>query len=109
MFSSGLRVEGAAGSRRGRCRGTFGLVAECAHFTLFWDAIIRYRTGSVHFLGLINSATKSGMLREYLGHLSDCQGKIELSPGLRSLNPNELGPFRAPPRSSFRKSFDAKP
>ena len=28
----------------------------------FWDAIIPYRTESVHFLGLMNSATRFGAL-----------------------------------------------
>ena len=34
------------------------LVAEWIHFTLFWDKTTHYRTESVHFLGLMNSATK---------------------------------------------------
>ena len=34
------------------------LVAEWIHFTLFWDNITHYKTESVYFLGLINSATK---------------------------------------------------
>ena len=35
-------------------------LAEWIHFTLFWDIITHYKTESVHFLGLMNSATKVG-------------------------------------------------
>ena len=34
------------------------LVAEWIHFTLFGDNMTHYKTESVHFLGLMNSATK---------------------------------------------------
>ena len=34
------------------------LVAEWIHFTLFGDNITHYKTKSVHFWGLMNSATK---------------------------------------------------
>ena len=34
------------------------LVPEWVHFTILWDTTIPYRTESVHFLGLMNSATK---------------------------------------------------
>ena len=34
------------------------LVAEWIHCRLFWDNITHYKTESVYFLGLMNSATK---------------------------------------------------
>ena len=42
---------------RVRVRAFMGLVAAWIHFTL-WDNITHYKTESVHFLGLMNSATK---------------------------------------------------
>ena len=41
-----------------------GLVAAWIRFT-FWDNITHYKTESVHFSGLMNSATKWGSV----GHL----------------------------------------
>ena len=34
------------------------LVAEWIHFYTLWDNVTHYKTESVHFLGLMNSATK---------------------------------------------------
>ena len=34
------------------------VVAEWIHFTLFWENIAHYKTKSVRFWGLMNSATK---------------------------------------------------
>ena len=35
-------------------------IAEWVHFTLiFWNNIVSYRTESVHFLGLLNSAPQN--------------------------------------------------
>ena len=34
------------------------LVAEWIHFTLYGDNMTHYKTKSLHFLGLMNSATK---------------------------------------------------
>ena len=34
------------------------LVAELMHFITFWENITHYKTESVHFWGLMNSATK---------------------------------------------------
>ena len=34
------------------------LVAEWIHFTPFWDKSTHYKTESVNFLGLMNSATR---------------------------------------------------
>ena len=36
------------------------LVAEWIHFTRFGDKITHYKTESLHFSGLMNSATKLG-------------------------------------------------
>ena len=46
------------------------LVAEWIHFALFWDNITHYKTTSVHFGGLMNSATKKMSLevRRHLGY-----------------------------------------
>ena len=38
--------------------GDYILVAEWIHFYAFWDNITHSKNYSVHFLGLLNSATK---------------------------------------------------
>ena len=49
----------------GYTRAILGLVAEWMHFTLF--GITHYKTESVNFLGLMNSALSGVLVKELLG------------------------------------------
>ena len=45
------------------CGSPLDLVAEWVHFTLFRDNITHSKTKSVHFWGLMNSATKKKLYK----------------------------------------------
>ena len=53
--------------------GLFNLVAEWIHFAFFWDNCTHYKTESVHFWGLMNSATKLSFQVEGLRAENDMQ------------------------------------